>query len=244
MKAMILAAGLGTRLKPFTDTAPKALFEVEGRTLLEWSIRYLKKYGIRDIVINVHHFPEQILSFLEVNKGFGMNYEISDERDLLMNTGGALVKAKDKLSGNGPFLVMGIDVITGLDLKKMMGYHHQKRPLVTLAVKDRKTSRSLLFDTEMQLRGWRDNKSGVIKGSKDFDQALGFSTVHIIDPAIFRIMRDKKPFSIMDFYLQIINIERILGFRHDESPWFEFGRTEMKAEIVSNPDFKKLLKNL
>jgi len=243
MKAMILAAGLGTRLKPFTDTRPKALYEVEGLTLLEWTIRYLKKYGFRDIVINVHHFPEQIKEYLDRNKGFGMNYEISDESSLLMDTGGALVKAADKLEGNEPFLVSGIDVITGLNLKEMIACHLKYKPLVTLAVKNRKTSRSLLFNKEMRLTGWRDNKTGEIKGSPVFEHALGFSVFHIINPAIFRIMKENKPFSIMDFYLQIMDQEKILGFRHDD-PWFEFGRTGMEEEIARDPEFKILIRTI
>ena len=243
MKAMILAAGLGTRLKPFTDNKPKALFEVEGHTLLEWTIRYLKKYGVDELVINVHHFPDQVIEYLEQNKGFGLPCVISDERDNLMDTGGAIVQASKYLKGSDPFILMGIDVITGLDLGEMLRFHKEKKPLVTLGVKDRVTSRSLLFDSTMRLTGWRDNRSGEMKGEHDYAFALGFSVVHIIQPEIFNLITETGAFSIMDLYLRLMYSEKILGFRHDKSGWFEFGRSEAIGPILANPEFQRLLRS-
>ncbi len=245
MKAMILAAGLGTRLKPFTDTKPKALFKIENRSLLEWTIRYLKKHGINELVINVHHHPDQIIDFLKQNNGFGLPYKISDESNRLMNTGGAIVKASEYLKGSDPFILMGIDVITGLNLGEMIRFHKEKRPLVTLGVKDRVTTRSLLFDENMRLTGWRDNRSGEMKGQQPihYTYALGFSVVHIIQPEIFNQITETGAFSIMDLYLRLMDSEKILGFRHDESGWFEFGRTEAIDSILANTEFQQVLRS-
>ncbi len=246
MKAMILAAGLGTRLKPFTDTKPKALFKIENRSLLEWTIRYLKKHGIDELVINVHHFPDQITDFLEQNDGFGLPCKISDESDRLMNTGGAIVKAFEYLKGSDPFILMGIDVLTDLDLSEMIRFHQLKKPLVTLAVKDRITTRSLLFDESMRLTGWRDNRSGEMKGygQTSFTYALGFSVIHIIEPEIFDHITETGPFSIIDLYLRLMQLHEILGFRQDESAWFEFGRIESIDQIIKTPEFQRLIEKM
>ena len=148
MKAMILAAGLGTRLKPFTLSHPKVLLPVGNYTLLELTIRYLKKHGVTELIINVHHFADQVIDYLESNQGFGLPYHISDEREALMNTGGGLVHARKFLEGDEPFILTGSDVLTGLNLSEMVRFHVKHQPLVTLAVKDRPTSRSLIFDRD------------------------------------------------------------------------------------------------
>lgn len=243
MKAMILAAGLGTRLKPFTDYQPKALFKIENRTLLEWTIRYLKKFGVDELIINVHHYPDQIIDYLKQNNGFGLPYTISDERTMLMDTGGAIVKASKYLSGRNPFILIGIDVLTDLNLSDMLQFHISKKPLVTLAVKERITTRSLLFNKNMCLAGWRDNNSGEIKGntSEKYSYALGFSTIHIINPEIFKFITERGAFSIIDLYLSLISRHTILGYRHDSSAWFEFGRIEMIDQILRNLEFKRLI---
>lgn len=244
MKAMILAAGKGTRLKPFTDSRPKALFPVENFTLLQLTILYLKKHGITELVVNVHHFSEQIVQYMEENKGFGLPYQISDESDQLLDTGGALVKARQFLDGEESFVLMGADVMTGLDLSAMIQYHKEKGPLVTLGVKDRLSSRSLIFDNAYQLKGWRDNSSGKTIGMKASEDTfeLGFSTVHVIQPRIFDLISECGAFPIMPLYLKLMETEKILGFRHDESSWIEFGRIERIPSILKSSDFQELIR--
>jgi NDP-sugar pyrophosphorylase family protein len=246
MKAMILAAGLGTRLKPFTDNKPKPLIEVGGYTLLELAIRYLKKYGIDQLVINVHHFPDQIIEFLKKNNGFGISYSISDERDRLMNTGGAIVHASKMLKNEDFFVLMGVDVLTALDLDAMIRYHIENKPLATLAVKKRETSRSLLFDKEMRLIGWRNNMDGTTRGNKanEAEIALGFSTIHIINPTIFGLVTETGAFSIIDLYLRLMDSNRILGFRHDDAAWMEFGRLDRLETLAKTDEFKQLTNQL
>ncbi len=246
MKAMILAAGLGTRLHPLTDFKPKALVDIGGYTMLELSIRFLKKFVINEIVVNVHHFADQIIQYLEEKKGFGLKYAISDERDMLMDTGGAIVKAGKLLDGNEPFILMGADILTNLDLDAMIRYHLMNKPLITLAVKERNTSRSLLFDKTMRLVGWRDNSSGLIRG-ENIDSsgfALGFSVVQIIEPAIFPLIVETGAFSLIDLYLRLAESQRIIGFRHDESIWLEFGRADKIDSITGSEDFKNVLNAL
>jgi NDP-sugar pyrophosphorylase family protein len=245
MKAMILAAGLGTRLKPLTDTRPKALVEVGGVTLLELTIRYLKKFGVDELVINLHHFPNQIKDFLRSKNNFQLSkIEFSDESQELLDTGGAIKKAAHLLRGPGPFILIGIDVMTNLDLGSMLAFHKEQKALVTLAVKDRETSRSLLFDKNMHLTGWKHNETGEIKGEKASLAAfsLGFSVVHIIDPAFLDLIQEEGKFSILDPYLRLMYDQPIVGYRHDESIWLEFGRTSRLLEQPETPEFKKLLR--
>jgi NDP-sugar pyrophosphorylase family protein len=246
MKAMILAAGLGTRLKPITNNKPKALIEVGGFTLLELTIRYLKKFGVDQIVVNVHHFADQITEYLKKHKGFGIPYTISDESDMLMNTGGAMVHAFEYLKNEEFFILMGVDVLTGLDLGAMIEYHMENKPLVTLAVKERETSRSLLFDNNMQLVGWRNNANDDIKGmnAADATSALGFSVIQIINTEIFDLITESGAFSIIDLYLRLMDTKKILGFRHDSTPWLEFGRIDRLTELPKTEEFIQLTSHL
>jgi N-acetyl-alpha-D-muramate 1-phosphate uridylyltransferase len=246
LQAMILAAGLGTRLKPITDIKPKALVEVGGFTMLELSIRYLKKYGIKKLIINVHHFPDQIKDFLEEKNNFGLEILFSDESDALLDTGGAIKKARPLFDPQSPFILMAVDILTDLDLGAMIEFHEKHKPLVTLAVKDRSTSRSLLFNSSMQLKGWRNNRTGQLKGV-DSDQGLiplGFSVIHIIEPSIFNLIEEEGAFSIIDLYLRLMVRSKILGFRQDSSAWLEFGRIETIRELERGSDFKNLIGKL
>ena len=245
MKAMILAAGLGTRLKPLTDDKPKALVEVGGFTMLEITIKYLKKYGFNEVIINVHHFGDKIIEYIEKNKQFGIDITFSDETAQLLDTGGAIVHASSYLNGSEPFLVMGVDVLTDLDLNKLVKFHAEQKPLVTLAVKNRETTRSLLFDENMQLRGWRDHRSGETMGSKikDTKYALGFSVIQIIQPELFGLIEEKGAFPIMELYLRLMESQKIVGFRHDENVWLEFGRTDRIAEYAISKEFKRITGN-
>ena len=157
---MIFAAGLGTRLYPYTADRPKALVEVAGKTLLQRAIEKVSSAGYNDLVINVHHFGDQIIRFLKVNQNFWLNITISDERDQLLDTGGGILKAAPWLKGDQTFLVYNVDVLSNLDLNLFLQYHHKRGGLATLAVRDRKTARYLVFDELMQLTGWRNIKTG------------------------------------------------------------------------------------
>jgi len=233
-KAMLFAAGLGTRLRPFTDNHPKALAIVNRKTLLERNIEYLKSFGIRDFVINVHHFAGQIFDFLETNENFGVNIRISDESDEVLETGGGLVKAKDLL-GNEPFLVMNVDILTDLNISELMKFHFENQPLVTLAVSDRKSSRKLLFEDNNQLKGWKNLSSGeeIIASEKPLTE-LAFSGIHIINPKIFEMMPASGKFSIMTTYMELMKTEKILGFDHSGGILVDVGRPEsvLEAERV------------
>ncbi|MDR1876900.1 MAG: nucleotidyltransferase family protein [Flavobacteriaceae bacterium] len=216
-KAMLFAAGLGTRLKPFTDNHPKALAPINGITLLERNIRYLTSFGIREIVINIHHFGEQILDFLDKNRDFNCKILISDEQAEVLETGGGLCKAAPLL-GKEPFLVMNVDILTDMDLNSFIHYHQERKPLVSLAVSDRNSSRKLFFDEGNRLTGWKNLTTGesifVPPYSDDNSTPLAFSGIHIIDPELFSHIRQKGKFSIMKTYLKLMDKEKILGYKH------------------------------
>jgi NDP-sugar pyrophosphorylase family protein len=226
MKAMIFAAGLGTRLRPLTDDKPKALVEVGGMPLLEIAIRRLKWFGIGEIIVNVHHHGEQIEAFLEKRSFFGLEIAISDERDRLLNTGGGLKKASWFFDDGGPFLVMNTDVLTDLDLRAMYEAHRPAQALATLAVQRRKTSRYLLFNKARQLAGWRNKKTGVERWSRPEQevQAYAFSGIHVINPALFDYFPDEAVFSIIDVYLEAAKTESILAYPHDDTFWQDVGK--------------------
>ena len=203
MKAMILAAGLGTRLRPLTDNRPKALVEVAGRTMLELTLSRLRSFDIREVIINVHHFADMILEYLKTNSNFGMHIEVSRE-DVLLDTGGGLKKAAYFFlkSSNGferPFILHNVDVISTIDLRRMVHFHTEHRALATLAVQDRETSRYLLFDEHLQLCGRRsghDQKDDLVRSSPPM-HALAFSGIHIISPRLFAMMTEEGIFSII-----------------------------------------------
>lgn len=228
MKAMILAAGRGTRLGPLTDKIPKVLVEVNGVPLLEYAIRMLGHYGVKEIIINLHHHAQQIVDFLRARRYFHLQIEFSDETDELLDTGGGLYKARWFFDDGEPFFVMASDIITDLDLHKMSAFHLEQRPLATLAVKRRKSSRELLFDGLHTLAGWHSNVTGETRISRDISNpiAIAFSAVQVIDPAIFGLVTEKGPFSLTDMYLRLAAHHEIKGFEHNNSHWFEFGRME------------------
>lgn len=227
MKAMILAAGLGTRFKPWTDQHPKALALVNGKTLLERNIIYLQTFGIKDVIVNVHHFAEQIIEAIRVNRGWGSLVTISYESGEVLETGGGLKKAEDYFD-QGPFVLMNADILTDMDLKAMIGFHQEKKPLVTLAVTNRKSSRYFLFDKNDRLAGWRNTKTGeekiAIPGIALNEKA--FSGIHIISPGIFPLIHRQGKFSIVDVYLELAASHPILGFDHSGSRLVDVGRLE------------------
>ena len=241
MKAMILAAGLGTRLRPFTSERPKALATVAGRTLLERTLSRLRSFGVREVIVNAHHFAEQIVDYLEANGNFGMRIEVSREQDLL-DTGGGLKKAAwffveaggdSAQPGNDPiddpFLVHNVDVLSNIDLEGMMRFHAEHNALATLAVQERETSRCLLFDERGQLcgrRAGRDGKPELVRPARQI-QALGFSGVHVLSPRIFSLFQEEGAFSIIDAYLRMAALgEGILAYRADGCYWRDLGRPE------------------
>ncbi|MRJ11555.1 nucleotidyltransferase family protein [Ornithobacterium rhinotracheale] len=215
MTAMIFAAGLGTRLRPFTLTAPKALFPINGKPLLQRNIEYAQSFGIQRFVINVHHFSDQILNFLKQHDNFGAEILISDETDELLETGGGLLKAKNLL-GNQDFLILNSDILTDINLKQLIDFHKKNNALASLAVSDRESTRKLLFDAENRLCGWRDLRNDQeIIARDNYNKSLAFSGVHMLSPLFFKKNTFSGKFSIMKSYLDLMAHENIVGFVHE-----------------------------
>ena len=235
-KAMLFAAGLGTRLKPFTDHHPKALAQVNNKSLLQRNLNYLQSFGIKHFVINVHHFADQIIAALDKLSSEQWSYDISHEVNGPFETGGGLAFAAKYLSGHDqPFVVMNVDILTDLDLNGMFDYHQKIQPLVTLAVTDRKSSRHFLFDDEMKWVGWRNNKTGEekwVNGWVENTKPFAFSGIHIIDPRIFGFMPTEGTFSIVDVYLRIAKDELVIAYDHTGDLVLDVGKPEalVKAE--------------
>lgn len=214
---MIFAAGLGTRLKPITDNLPKALVPIVGKPLLEHVILKLKATGFDEILINVHHFPDLIIDFIRANNAFGIRIEISDERDMLLDTGGGVKKAAAFFDDNKPFLVHNVDILSNINLIELYNLHLRSNPLATLVVSRRDTFRYLLFDDDLRLRGWINEKTAETKPA-DFNHPerynkLAFSGIQVLSPQVFELMQSQPDkFPIMDFYLQNITQNSILGF--------------------------------
>lgn len=236
MRAMILAAGLGTRLRPLTDKRPKALVEVAGQTLLEIALRRLATFGIREVIVNVHHFADMVIEYLKKNDDFGMRIEISRE-EFLLDTGGGLKKAAWFFEEiQEPFILHNVDVLSTIDLNRMLEFHQKNRALVTLAVQDRKTSRYLLFDEHNQLRGRRaGNQPSELANSAADLQALAFSGIHVISPRLLGMLSEEGAFSIIDSYLRLAGRgETIVAFRADEYYWRDLGKPENVAQATQD----------
>ena len=237
MKAMILAAGLGTRLRPLTDDRPKALVTVAGRTLLELTLSRLRNFGVHEVILNVHHFADVIVGYLEANHYFGMRIEISRE-DVLLDTGGGLKKAawfflEDGSPKDEPFIVYNVDVLSSIDLTRMVRFHSEHNALATLAVQQRDTSRQLLFNERAQLCGRRTSRNAVPEWALPTQQVtpLAFCGIHVLSPRIFANLPEQGVFSIIPAYLRLAsNSEKILAFRADEYYWRDLGRPENIAE--------------
>jgi NDP-sugar pyrophosphorylase family protein len=248
MKAMILAAGLGTRLRPLTDHRPKALVEIAGRTLLEITLSRLRAYGIREVIINVHHFADMILEYLKAHDNFGMRIQVSRE-EVLLDTGGGLKKAayfflEDSSRFEEPFILHNVDVISTIDLRRMVQFHTEHQALATLAVQDREASRYLLFDEQSQLCGrrpGRDQNPEFVRPSPQV-QALAFSGVHVVSPRLFAMMIEEGVFSIITSYLRLAaHGEKILAFRADEYYWRDLGRPDNVTQAAQDLMQKPLL---
>lgn len=236
MKAMIFAAGVGSRLRPLTDEMPKALIPLNGKPMLEHVILKLKAAGFHHVVINIHHFGQQILDFLAANDNFGIKIQISDERDYLLDTGGGIKKAETFLRGNEPFLVHNVDIMSNVDLRALYDYHVENKPLATLLVSKRETSRYLLFNKDLKLCGWRNRETGEVKSFyPDFDPKkyteYGFGGVHVLSPEIFDWMEEwTGKFPIMNFYLSICAKTRIKAYPAEGLTIFDVGKLNSLEE--------------
>lgn len=232
MKAMIFAAGLGTRLKPLTDHTPKALLPVAGKPLLEHVILKLKAAGFDHLVINIHHHGQQIINFLLQNHNFGICIDISDERDYLLDTGGGIKKAQRFLQGNEPFLIHNVDIFSNVDLRKLYEEHCRLNSLSTLLVSRRETSRYLLFNKGNRLCGWRNKETGEIKSyypdfSPEMYSEYAFSGIHVLSPKIFDWMEEwTGKFSIINFYLSIAARTDIHAYPIPELKLIDVGKTD------------------
>jgi mannose-1-phosphate guanylyltransferase len=236
---MILAAGLGTRLRPLTDTRPKALVELSGRTLLEITISRLRAFGVNEIIINIHHFADMVADYLKSHKSFGMRIEISRE-DVLLDTGGGLKKAgwfflEDSNRLDEPFFLHNVDVVSNIDLPRMLQFHTENHPLATLAVQSRETSRPLLFNDHLQLcgrRAGRDHEPEIARSSAHLDP-LAFSGIHVISPRLLPMLTEEGVFSIIPSYLRLsAQGEKILAFRADQYYWRDLGKPADLAQAA------------
>ena len=232
MKAMIFAAGLGTRLYPLTSDKPKALVEVAGKTLLQRAIERVRDAGYNDLVINIHHFGDQIISYLEANSNFGTSITISDEREGLLDTGGGIRKAAEWLDGKEPFLVYNVDVLSNIDLSLFRRYHLEREGVATLVVRDRTTARYLTFDESMQLTGWKNIQTGqeILSGNNPGRNLLAFSGIQLIEPKIFKLMTETGSFPIIQLYLRLAANYPIYGYKDQSSLWMDLGKPEQIIE--------------
>jgi NDP-sugar pyrophosphorylase family protein len=241
MKAMILAAGLGTRLRPLTNDRPKALVEINGHALLEITLRRLRSFGVHDVIVNVHHFADLVIDYLRANDNFGMHVEISREQ-VLLDTGGGMKKAAsffvDKAGNRDePFLLHNVDVLSSIDLNKMVQFHNENGALATLAMQQRETSRYLLFDEQARLCGRKAVRDGVPEfvQTAEHTEALAFTGVHVISPRLLSMLSDEEVFPIVAAYLRLAaQGEKILAFRADQYYWRDLGRPESIAQAAQD----------
>jgi len=231
MQAMIFSAGLGTRFKPWTDKHPKALAVINGKSLLQRNIEYLQQYGITDLIVNVHHFPDQIIDTLNNHKGFGSNIQISDETDLVLETGGGLLKANPLFAPGEDFLTMNVDILTTLDLHTFLSFHRGKKALVSLATSSRKSSRCFVFDKNNRLTGWRNLQTGEekirVQSAEQYNKS--FSGISLFNYSFFDKLQLEGKFSLVDAYLSLAADDPIYGYDHSGDKWVDVGRLESVA---------------
>lgn len=227
MKAMIFSAGLGTRFKPWTDNHPKALAVVNGKSLLQRNIEYLQQFGITDVVVNIHHFPDQVREAIKKNKGWGSNVMISDESDELLETGGGLLKAR-KFLEDDTFLTINVDILAELNPKFFLAHHQQQQSIITVAVTNRETSRYLLFNKYNRLCGWKNTKTGeekIVLQAKDiFPKA--YSGIALFEPTVFDLIPLTGRFSLIDVYLALAPGNKIASYEHDGERLLDVGKPE------------------
>lgn len=235
-KAMIFAAGLGTRFKPWTDQHPKALAMVNGKSLLQRNVEYLQTQGITDVVVNVHHFADQIVAAVDQNNGWGSKVTISDETDAVLETGGGLVKARPLLDGNTPFVTINADILTDFNIGDLLTFHQQEKALISFAVSERSTSRYFLFDEANRLSGWTNTQTSEEKIVRSVPnlKRMAYSCVVVFEPAVFPLIRQTGKFSLTEMYLDLAPEHTIMGFPHSGDRWMDVGKTESvkKAEAL------------
>jgi N-acetyl-alpha-D-muramate 1-phosphate uridylyltransferase len=233
-QAMIFAAGLGTRLRPLTDHIPKALVEVDGKTLLERVILKLQANGVERVVVNVHHFHQKVRRFLAERK-FGTEIIISDESGLLLDTGGGLKHAAHFFDKSKPLLLHNVDVLSGIDFGRMLSFHLDKNALATLFVQNRSSSRYLLFDADMHLAGWKNVNTGeeiYTNSAENVSSQLAFNGIHIINPQVFDLIDESGKFSIIPLYLRLAAGCKIMGYRDDNIPYLDIGKKDSVEEAT------------
>lgn len=228
MNAMIFSAGLGTRFKPWTDKHPKALAIVNGKSLLQRNIEYLQKYNIRDVVINVHHFADQVIEAVKTNNGWGSKVVISDETFGILETGGGLLKAKELLKNTDPFITLNVDILTDLDINKLLDFHIKNEALISFGITDRQTSRYFLFDESNRLCGWRNVNTGEEKIAINNEtlHPMAYSCVAIFQPRVFELIQQRGKFSLTEPYLSLAPHHLILGYDHSGGKLVDVGRPE------------------
>ena len=231
MRAMIFSAGLGTRFKPWTDTHPKALALVNGKSLLQLNIEYLQRYSITDVVVNVHHFADQIIEAVKRNKGWGSNVLISDESNEVLETGGGLLKAKNLLQNGEPFVTLNADFLTDLNISDLIKFHKEKKSLISFGITTRKTSRYFLFDDDKRLCGWRNVDTGEEKISiaKHSLKQMAYSCVVVFQPEIFELIPQRGKFSLVETYLSLAAKYPIYGYDHSGDKLVDVGKPESVA---------------
>jgi NDP-sugar pyrophosphorylase family protein len=239
MKAMIFAAGLGTRFKPWTDQHPKALAPVNGKSLLQRNIEYLQRFGITEVVVNVHHFADQVLEAIEKANGWGSTVLISDERDEVLETGGGLLKAASLL-GNIPFVTINADVLTDLNLDALLQFHRQEQALISFGLTNRKSSRNILVDSQNRMQGWVNLSTNEFRFPAEsvytVENALSvlvpkaYSTVVVFSPEIFSLIRRTGKFSLIDVYLDLAGTHKIMGFDHNGDRFIDVGKPDSVAQ--------------
>jgi len=231
MVAMIFAAGLGTRFKPWTDEHPKALAQVHNKPLLEHNIKYLQQFGIYDIVVNVHHFSDQVIEALHENKGWGSNFRISDESAALLETGGGLLNARSLFPKEEQFLTINADILTDIPLNKMLEFHNQQNALISLAVTNRPSTRNFLFDENNRLCGWENRSTGekkiMVETNNQF--AMSYSCVAIYEPTVFDLIPQIGKFSLTETFLSLASTQNIIGFDHSGGKFIDVGKPESVA---------------
>ena len=228
---MIFCAGLGTRFKPWTDKHPKALSVINGKSLLQRNIEYLQQYGITDVIINVHHFANQIIEAVQENKGWGSHIIISNETDQVLETGGGLLRAQSLFPKDECFISLNADILTDFDLNQLIQFHKTKKPLISFITSNRKTSRNLLFDEMGQLCGWRNNSTGETRISIDKPalKAMAYDCVVMYSYDLFRVNQLSGKFSLIDMYLSLANAYPIYGVAHQSKKWIDVGKPESVA---------------
>jgi NDP-sugar pyrophosphorylase family protein len=230
MQAIIFSAGLGTRLKPLTNTMPKALIPLGGKPLLQWNIEKLIHAGCDRIIINIHHFPEMIENFLKMHNNFKIDIRISDETESLLDTGGGLIKAAGLFRKSEPIIAHNVDVISRIDIHRLLDFHLKNENMATLVVRDRPTQRYLLFNSNMQLTGWMNIATGekiiINRNTLTGNTPFAFSGIQIINPKLLQLVKETGKFSIIETYLQFAADYPIYGYIDHSSLWMDLGKPD------------------